>query len=575
MVPSTVVIPRVGSFALALPGRIRKVQELSFAASAGSKSFALKRIFEVVLVIAAPRTIIALWWSNVRVRLRPPHTIVTDAPMRELIRRFIAMRRNHPAWLLLASPKGPLMLASLKTLSEARPSGVDFEDAVEQLASVFADNANDNEFDLDDDHPLAARRELRLWLKRGLIVERNGLVLATDALQRSLQFLDLIEDNTMTSTASRLATVQRAIETLEAQLNRNQEERERSLTAKIDSLKKELTAVQSGKFEVLEGPKAEEGIREVYQLAISLHADFRRVEDSYREADRSLRQRIISERQNRGQIVDELLSGHKALIETSEGQVFESFYAQLVKTTEIEEMKRRLGSILANDNANRALERKQKADLGRLVPRMLQESERVIQARAKSERDVRGFLKCGLADEHVRVGALLQEVFRTAMEVDWQSQKVRRLPAPLHALALSAGNLPLPERLLVKQIDQVNGDELNLTVSEADLAELDNEFWQAYRALNRAELFETTLAHLQGSGERLTIGGLAKALPPTHDLETLAYWLAMARQAGLEIDERTETVDLQNDAADWTRFHVPAVELGYEAVKDLESGGIE
>src|SRR5262249_34367430 len=113
------------------------------------------------------------------------------------------MRRNHPSWLLLASPRGPLMLASLKTLLEAHPNGIEFEDAVEQLATVFADNAHDSDYELDDDYPLAARRELRLWLKRGLIVERNGQVLATDALQRSLQFLDLIQDNTMTSTASR------------------------------------------------------------------------------------------------------------------------------------------------------------------------------------------------------------------------------------------------------------------------------------------------------------------------------------------------------------------------------------
>lgn len=467
------------------------------------------------------------------------------------------------------------MLASLKTLFEARPNGIEFEDAAEQLASVFADNANDSDFELDDDHPVAARRELRLWLKRGLIVERSGQVLATDALQRSLQFLDLIEDNTMTSTASRLATVQRAIETLETQLNHSQEDREKFLLARIGALKKELDAVQSGDFEVLDGPQAQEGIREVYQLAISLYADFRRVEDSYREADRLLRQRIISERKNRGQIVDELLSSHEALIETSEGQVFESFYAQLVKTTEIEEMKRRMRSILANDNANRALERKQKADLGQLVPRMLQESERVIQARAKSERDVRGFLKSGLADEHIRVGALLQDIFQAALEVDWQSQRTRRLPSPLPPLAVSAGNLPLPERLLVKQIDPVNGGELNLTVSEADPAEIDGELWQALRALNRADLFETTVAHLQASGRRLTIGALAEALPPTHDLETLTYWLAMARQAGFEIDEQTETVDLQNGDADWTRFHVPAVELGFEAVKDLEPRGLE
>ena len=308
------------------------------------------------------------------------------------------------------------------------PNGVDFEEAVEQLALVFADNANDSEFDLEDDHPLTARRELRLWLKRGLIVERNGQVLATDALQRSLQFLDWIEDNTMTSTASRLATVQRAIEDLEAQLNRSQVDREKSLMAKIDALTKELAAVQSGEFDVLEGPQAVEGIREVYQLAISLQADFRRVEDSYREADRSLRQRIISERQNRGQVVDGLLSSHDALINTNEGQVFESFYAQLVKTTEIEEMKRRLRSILVNDNTNRVLEQRQKADLRQLVSRLLRESERVIQAREERARRARfsQVRTCRRAPSGRRV---LHDIFQAALEVDWQSQKVRRGPS--------------------------------------------------------------------------------------------------------------------------------------------------
>ena len=46
MVPSTVVMPREGSFALASFGRVRKVQEPTFAVAAGRKSFALKRILE-------------------------------------------------------------------------------------------------------------------------------------------------------------------------------------------------------------------------------------------------------------------------------------------------------------------------------------------------------------------------------------------------------------------------------------------------------------------------------------------------------------------------------------------------
>ena len=53
MVPLTVVMPRVESFALAFFGRIRKVQEPPFAVAAGRKSFALQRNFEAVLVISA------------------------------------------------------------------------------------------------------------------------------------------------------------------------------------------------------------------------------------------------------------------------------------------------------------------------------------------------------------------------------------------------------------------------------------------------------------------------------------------------------------------------------------------
>lgn len=53
MVPLTVVMPRVGSFALAFFGRIKKAQEPPFAIAAGRKSFALNRIFVAALIISA------------------------------------------------------------------------------------------------------------------------------------------------------------------------------------------------------------------------------------------------------------------------------------------------------------------------------------------------------------------------------------------------------------------------------------------------------------------------------------------------------------------------------------------
>src|SRR6266513_1650032 len=57
MVPSIAVMPREGSFALAVFGRTRKVQESPFSFSARRKSFALKRI---ELFVICPVSLIGL-----------------------------------------------------------------------------------------------------------------------------------------------------------------------------------------------------------------------------------------------------------------------------------------------------------------------------------------------------------------------------------------------------------------------------------------------------------------------------------------------------------------------------------
>jgi hypothetical protein len=173
------------------------------------------------------------------------------------------------------------------------------------------------------------------------------------------------------------------------------------------------------------------------------------------------------------------------------------------------------------------------------------------------------------------VGVLLQEIFQVALELDWQSHKLRRSDSPLPPLAVSLGNLPVIERILPKQISEDDTETLELQVTQADPAQMDAEFWNAYHALNRTELFLRTLEHLQASGDRRTIGQLATSLPPSHDLETLAFWLAMAREAGIALEDVPEIVDLADDKEQVTRFKIPSVKLGYEEVKQLRVESLE
>ena len=177
-----------------------------------------------------------------------------------------------------------------------------------------------------------------------------------------------------------------------------------------------------------------------------------------------------------------------------------------------------------------------------------------------------------MADEQIRVGAILQDIFSVAMDVDWKTQKVRRLPSPLPPVAISASNLPLVERLLVKQVGSDDDQDLDLTVNSDDPEEMDEEFWTAWQALDREALFESTIAHLKESSKTLTLGELAKALPPTHDLETLTFWLAMAREAGVEIIDERETIDLVNEEDEITRFDTPLVRMNHDLTRSADFG---
>ena len=486
-------------------------------------------------------------------------------------RRFVRMRRVNASWVLLASRRAPLVVGCLKPLFEENQDELRWEDAVEKLAEMFAEHANNDEFGIvaGEQMPMA-RAELRDWLKRGLVVEREGRLIATDALQKAFHFLDSLEDEHMTSTASRLATVQREIENLEARLNPDKSKRADYLRKRISTLETELSKVEQGEFEVLGGTRAREGIREVYQLALSLRSDFRRVEDSYREADRQLRQNIVRSDQNRGSVLDLMLDGHDALLKTPEGGVFEIFYQQLGEVVELEEMKARLRSILESPEATAALNHRQRAELRWLVPGLVRESERVIQARAQGERDVRGFIKARLAGEQHRVGALLNDILEAATDLDWSSAALRRASGSLPPVAVSIPLLPLVQRLRFKEPGGDNDEDLDLSETSGRIEDMSDEFWDALDGLDRITLYRDTLRTLKTANGGLTLGELAGALPPSHDLETLAYWLALGRETEADFHDERETFEIPDRNGATTRFDIPRIMLDAAAVARVE-----
>lgn len=493
--------------------------------------------------------------------------------IRQRVSQYMDARQQHPAWRLLVSPRASLLLGCLTGLfaQQNRAGGIAEEDALQVLSQLLLEFANHPDFNVDVDNPQQqAGRELRDWIKRGLVVERGQRLYETDALNRAVQFVDALDSRIMTSTASRLLVVQEQIRRLETGLDTNPKNRADALRQQIAHLQQELANVEAGNIEVLPEAAAVEAIRELYQLASGLNADFRRVEDSWRAADRVLRQSMMAEGVHRGEVLDQLLDGQDELLNTVEGRVFDSFMQQLAESSELRLMRERVRNILAHPAAELALTRNQLNDLRWLGLKLTAESQRVLRARARSEQDVRSFIKSGLAAEHHRVGFLLNEIMSEAYKLDWSAASVRRTPAPLPPLAVALGNVPVPERLRYKALDDESDTTPDFSVASADAGQLDDEFWAAFAGLNREEMLHDTLAVLAAAGQPLTLAELAARLPMTYDLETLSLWIGMAREAGVEVLAGSETLQVEDTEGEVWQYQVPLTRLESAALAGID-----
>jgi len=217
--------------------------------------------------------------------------------------------------------------------------------------------------------------------------------------------------------------------------------------------------------------------------------------------------------------------------------------------------------------------------------RLVMESERVVKARARSEKDVRNFLKTGLAAEHHRVGQLLNDFFSPAMALDWSSQILRRTPSSLPPLAMANNGLPVAERLRFKQYSPDKSESLELLPQDGQLSDMDDDFWASFDALNQTALFNQTIELLSAQSGDMSIADIANHLPPSHDLEAISLWLSMAMASDTIISNKTESFDIITEALNIkteesgkdiklvnkvVRFTTPVVALNQTAVKDMD-----
>lgn len=469
---------------------------------------------------------------------------------------LVNLRRHHPAWRLLAAEHAPLVISflhlsfikpNIRTLAEPELAAQldDYlyhlrerlgADAFPRAGSEYlSDWAGDDRgwlrryYPLDSDEPhydlTPAAEQAIHWLSG---FERRQFVGAESRLKLVFDLLQEIARGTETDPQARLAELERRRGEIDAQ----------------------IAEIQAGRLAFMDETQLRERFLQAVDTARALLADFRQVEQNFRDLDRQVRERIATWDGSKGAILEEVLGERDAIAESDQGRSFRAFWDFLMSAERQETLTALLDQVLALEAV---------AELGpdprlrRVHYDWLTAGEATQRTVARLSEQLRRFLDDQAWLENRRIMTLLRGIEQHALAIRTTppAEPLMSVDAPAPAV-----ELPMDRPLFRPPVRPNIADE---AVIDGDAAvPADALFAQTYVDKER---LRALLRRALRSQRQVSLAELLRQHPLEQGLAELVAWLSLATGDGLGVidESRQETVSWV-DARGRTRLAtLPAV----------------
>ena len=263
------------------------------------------------------------------------------------------LRRNHPAWRLLAADGAPFVVAFLyrtfvdpnvRALGE-KALTAKLEDYLYYLRQSVGDQA----------FPRSARDYLRDWADDARGWLRRYYPLGSDephfdltsAAERAIQWLAALEERRFVGAESRLKLVFDLLQQIAMGSETNPDVRIAELRRRRADIDAEIERIRGGALPLLEPTQLRERFVQATDTARALLADFRQVEQNFRDLDRQVRERITTAEGSKGELLEEIFGERDAIVDSDQGRSFRAFWDFLMSPARQEELTGLLEQVLA------------------------------------------------------------------------------------------------------------------------------------------------------------------------------------------------------------------------------------
>jgi len=448
------------------------------------------------------------------------------------------LRRTHPAWRLLAADHGALIVSFLhrtfiapnvRTLGQA------------ELVSRLEDYLFDLRQRTESAYPKRAAEYLddwaaddKGWLRKYYAADSDEPQYdLTPATEKAVDFVLSLAMRRPVSTESRLLTVFELLRQLTEGTSLDAAARIGELERRRAAIDAEIARLQAGHIDVMDAAQVKDRFVQLASTARGILSDFRELDQSFRDLDREVRERIATWDSGKGALLDNVFGVRDAISDSDQGRSFRAFWDFLMSPARQEELTTRLEQVMALSSVQ---ELQPDQRLLRVHYDWLEAGEVAQRTIARLSEQLRRYLDDRAFLENRRIIEIIREIEQHALSL-------REAPPSGNFAFLDAASaeieLPLQRPLFSPpHAPHIDARTLDLGESESDAGALYDQVF-VDRGVLRAHIRRALQTRTQ-----VSIAEIVAAHPLSLGLAELVAYLAIAAEDVDAVidDDRTERV---------------------------------
>lgn len=339
------------------------------------------------------------------------------------------LRKKNPAWRLLASPQATFVAAFLykEFIAENRRQIAE-QELISHLENfIYILNQGRSE----DIFPRSGREYLddwanddHGWLRKFYPAGQDEPHFdVTSLAQKAIEWLLSLRPQAFIGTESRLITVFELLHQIVERTETDPKLRLAELERRKAEIEQEIICVKKGQVELLDETQIKERFWQAMTTAREILADFRAVEQNFRELDREMRERIATWDRGKGELLEAIFQEQDGIAQSEQGKSFAAFWKFLMSSTYQDDFKDTLDRVL---KLKPVQEMRMSRNISHIHHEWIDSGAHVQETVAVLSQQLRRYVDENYLEEERRIIQIVREIEGKALKVrnnlpkDWE-----------------------------------------------------------------------------------------------------------------------------------------------------------